>query len=81
MGKNLKKYKECFLKAFPVNENEIVNLKYQDIPEWDSIGHMNLIATIEDEFEVELDIDDITELSDFNEGKKILQKYEIVFEN
>lgn len=80
MSGNSEKYKECFLKAFPISVEDVENLKYQSIPEWDSIGHMNLVSTIEDEFSIEMDIDDITDISDYYRGKEVLQKYNIIFD-
>ena len=53
------------------------NLKYQDVKEWDSVGHMNLIGELEDAFNIELDIDDITDFSSYQEGKEILKRYKI----
>ena len=55
------------------------SLKYQDIKEWDSVGHMNLIGALEDTFNIELDIDDITDFSSYAEGKEILKRYKVKF--
>ena len=33
-----------------------------DIEEWDSLEQINIISTIEDEFDVEFEMDEITEL-------------------
>tara|TARA_E500000331_G_C16704528_1_gene475338 strand:+ start:100 stop:336 length:237 start_codon:yes stop_codon:yes gene_type:complete len=74
---NEKKYIEAFKEAFMVNEEQLTNLKYQDIDAWDSVGHMSLMALIEESFEIEMDIDDIIDFSSFKEGKRILSKYEI----
>ncbi|QFT32799.1 hypothetical protein FIV00_20075 [Labrenzia sp. THAF82] len=77
MSENIEKYQKCFMEAFPVQKQELEGLKYQDIPEWDSIGHMNLVAALEDEFGIEMEIDDITDISDFRKGKEVLLRYEI----
>lgn len=74
---NIEKYNKAFIESFNVGEDELKGLKYQDIFAWDSIGHMQLMAQLEDEFEVELDIDDITDFSSYEEGKNILIKYEV----
>ena len=55
----------------------LVGLAYQDIPEWDSVGHMNLMNALEEKFKIELDIDDIIDFSSFEKGKEILLKYGI----
>ncbi len=77
---NLEKYKECFLEALNTEENNINdNLKYAEIPEWDSIGHMTLMSAIEEKFEISIDTDDIIDFSSFKKGKEILKKYKIEF--
>ena len=56
------------------------NIKYNDIPEWDSIGHMSLVSNIEEKFNITFETDDIIELSSFKKGKEILtNKYKITF--
>jgi len=37
--------------------------KQQDITEWDSVGHLNLMLSIEDTFGVKLDVEDMTRLT------------------
>ena len=74
---NNEKYVDAFIKAFLVEESELINLKYQSITTWDSVGHMGLIAALEEAFDVEFDIDDIIDFSSFETGKEILKKYNI----
>ena len=74
---NLEKYKEVFLEAFSVDENSIENLEYNSITDWDSVGHMGLIAGLEEAFEIMLEMDDIIEFSSYKQGVDILAKYEI----
>lgn len=77
---NLKKYTQAFVEAFEVTPEEAKNLKYQDIKAWDSVGHMGLIANIEDSFDIMMETEDIIDLSSFEKGKEILEKnYEIDF--
>ena len=52
-------------------------LKYNEIPEWDSIGHMSLISALEEEFKITIETDDIVDLSSFKKGIEILKKYKI----
>ena len=40
---------------------------------------MNLMSTLEEEFKIELDINDIVDFSSFEKGKKILKKYKVKF--
>jgi len=78
---NNKKLKEAFIEALGINEEEVVNdLKYQSIPQWDSISHMVLISEIEDVFDIDIDTEDVIALSSYAKAKEILQKnYQIDF--
>ena len=71
---NLEKYTQAFIDSFEVSEDEAKNLKYQDIKAWDSVGHMGLIANIEDSFDIMMETEDIIDLSSFDKGKEILEK-------
>ncbi len=75
----LKKYNTIFMEALLVEEKQLEGLKYQDVPEWDSVGHMSLIAMLEDEFDLELDTDDIVDFSSYEIGMEILAKYDLDF--
>ena len=48
---NLEKYKKAFTETFEISEEQTKGLKYQDIQAWDSVGHMGLVAAIEDAFD------------------------------
>ena len=77
---NKEKYDDIFMESFDLKKNQLNSeLKYQSITEWDSVGHMTMIAGIETEFDLTLDIDDITAFSSYEEGFKILERYEIKF--
>lgn len=71
---NLEKYNNAFIESFEVTEDQLEDLKYQDIPAWDSVGHMGLIAALEDAFDIMMDTDDIIDLSSYQKGKEILAK-------
>lgn len=71
------KYMEIFKNTFSVSEEEAKGLKYQDIPAWDSVGHMGLIAELEDAFDIMMETDDIIDFSSFEKGIEILKKYQV----
>lgn len=73
---NLEKYNNAFIEAFEITEDQLVGLKYQDIQAWDSVGHMGLIANLEDVFDIMMDTDDIIDFSSYEKGKEILSKEE-----
>jgi|TARA_B110000259_G_C13814920_1_gene322275 acyl carrier protein len=75
---NLEKYKNVFIETFQIKESQLEGLKYQDVDEWDSVGHMGLMTDLEEAFDIEMDIDDIIDFSNFEKGMEILGKYNIV---
>lgn len=77
---NKEKYENAFKTSFDVKDGQLEGLKYQDIPAWDSVGHMSLIAELEDAFDIMMETDDIIEISSFEKGMEILEKYGIDFE-
>jgi acyl carrier protein len=72
---NLGKYNAAFAEAFGDIGGELSALTYQSIPQWDSIGHMQLIAALEAAFDIMMDTEDILDLSSYEKGKEILKKY------
>ena len=71
---NLEKYDQAFMESFEITADQLPGLKYQDIPAWDSVGHMSLIAALEDAFDIMMDTDDIIDLNSYEKGKEILAK-------
>jgi len=76
---NLEIYKNAFIESFSVEEDKLSDLEYRLIADWDSIGHMSLIAKLEDDFDIMMDTDDIIDFSSFEKGKEIMGKYNVVF--
>tara|TARA_B110000211_G_C14019983_1_gene527204 strand:- start:1010 stop:1249 length:240 start_codon:yes stop_codon:yes gene_type:complete len=74
---NLESYKKVFLEALMIQENQLEDLKYQDVDEWDSVGHMSLMSALEEVFEIEMDIDDIIDFSSYKKGKELMMKYDV----
>lgn len=77
----MKKLTDIFTEVLEV-DGDLVNddLKYNAIPEWDSIAHMALVAELDDAFDIMLDTDDILDMSSFAKAKEILTKYGVNFE-
>ena len=72
---NLDKYKNVFVEAFGVALDEVEELRYDEIEEWDSVGHIRMIALLEEAFDIELEIDDIFNYQSFRNGINILTRY------
>jgi len=52
---------------------DVEELKYRDIDAWDSLGHMSLVAAIEDEFDVQLDTEQVIDMSSFKVAVDMLR--------
>ena len=75
---NIEKYKNVFVKTLSIDDAKVNDkLKYNDFPEWDSIGHMTLMSDLEEAFDISIDTDDIIDFSSFKKGIQILKKYKI----
>ena len=75
---NEKLYKQAFVDAFEVDEAEVSDLEYESIENWDSVGHMVLMAGLEEAFDIMLEMEDIIDFSGFSRGKELLAKYDIL---
>ena len=77
---NIEKYENAFMESFDI-EKSMLNeeLKYESIPEWDSVGHMTMISNLEEVFDIVMEMDDIIDFSSFEIGKEMLKKYKIDF--
>lgn len=77
---NKEKYIKAFVETFDIEAEKVEELEYAAISEWDSVGHMSLIAALEDEFDIMMDTDDIIDFSSFKKGLELLtENYKIVF--
>lgn len=74
---NMDKYLGAFVECFEVTEEKAKTLTYQAISNWDSVGHMDLIATLEDTFDIMMDTDDIIDFNSFTKGIEIMKKYNV----
>ena len=74
---NLDKYSKVFIKSFKIKKEKLKKLKYNSVPQWDSIGHMSMIGSLEEAYNITLEMDDIIDFSSYEFGKKILKKYKI----
>jgi acyl carrier protein len=72
-------YDKVFMENFSIEESQLTPaLEYNSIPEWDSVGHMSLMAGLEEAFDIIMEMDDIIDFSSYNVGKEILAKYDVV---
>ena len=63
-----------FQKAFGLEKDRFsTSLAPEDVPNWDSIGHMNLVMYLEQEFDQHFEVDEIMEMSSPAKILEILQ--------
>lgn len=62
------------------DEVDVRELKYNQIKEWDSVGHMTLVGALEDAFDIMLETDDVLDMSSFDKAVEILEKNGVVFD-
>lgn len=77
---NKEKLKQAFAEALNLPVDKITDdLKYQDLPEWDSLAHMILITEIEKAFNVSLITDEVIDTNSLQAAMDILTKKGIEF--
>lgn len=74
---NKEKYTNAFVEALEIDAAQVEGLEYQGIPAWDSVGHMSLVAAVEDAFDIMMDTDDIIDFSSYEKGIELLRKYDV----
>jgi acyl carrier protein len=73
---NKEKYDAVFIDCFGVEPSQLnSSLTYQSVETWDSVGHMAMVAQLEDTFGIMLEMDDIIDFSSYTVGAGLLMKY------
>lgn len=75
---NLEKLNSIFCEVFSV-ETRALNEDFNNttVDGWDSVHQLSLTSSIEDEFDIMLDAEDILEFTSYDNAKTILAKYDI----
>ena len=78
---NLEKYNNAFMEALEIGPEKLGSeLGYESVETWDSVGHMTLMAALEDAFDIMMETDDIIDFSSYEKGKEMLSKnYDVEF--
>ena len=65
----------CFSAVFPsLSSDSIARASVSNTEAWDSVASVTLVATIEEEFGIELDIQDLADLISFEKIFEYLQQ-------
>lgn len=66
---------ECFQIVFPgLSENKIAGASQDTVAEWDSVAAITLVNVIEEQFGIEMDLDDVADLDSFEKVRAYLQR-------
>ena len=70
-----KRLEKVIREVFPIEEETIdENWTSDDIPDWDSVGHLNLIMEIEKAFDIKIEIEEMFEVEKLGDLIPILKK-------
>ena len=75
---NLEKLNKIFCEVFSVEESALNNeFNNDNVEGWDSVRQLSLTTSVEDEFDIMLDAEDILGFTSYFNAKQILAKYDI----
>ncbi len=75
---NLEKLNNIFCEVFSVEASALNSEFNKDSVEgWDSVRQLSLTSSVEDEFDIMLDAEDIIGFTSYESAKEILKKYDI----
>lgn len=75
---NLEKLNNIFVEVFNVEVSALgADFDNKSVDGWDSVRQLSLTSSIEDEFDIMLDPEDIIGCNSYEGAKQILVKYEI----
>ncbi|MHC4177354.1 MAG: acyl carrier protein [Planctomycetota bacterium] len=65
---------EVFRAAFQLDDGFQLqgSMSFDDVPGWDSVGHMNLVTELESRFDISLDMDEIVGLDSVNAVQELV---------
>ena len=75
---NLEKLNKIFCAVFSVEETALnADFEKNNVAGWDSVHQLNLTSSVEDEFDIMLDAEDILDFTSYDKIKSILAKYDV----
>lgn len=75
---NIEKYNNAFVEVFGVEVSALgSNFNKDNVDAWDSVHQLNIIALLEESFDIMLDPEDIMELTSYEKGKELMEKYDV----
>ena len=75
---NIEKFNLAFVEVFGVEESTLgSNFTKENVDSWDSIHQLNIIAIIEETFDIMFDPEDIMEFTSYDKGISLMAKHEV----
>lgn len=75
---NREKYNQAFIEVFGVEESALNGaFAKENVDSWDSVHQLNIIAILEETFDIMFDPEDIMELTSYEKGLALMSKYEV----
>ena len=69
---NIEKYNKVFKEILQISSNDLKTAKFKNSELWDSVGHMTLVASLEDTFDIVLETDDLMGITSYDKCIEIL---------
>ena len=75
---NIDQYNKAFVEVFGVNASTLNDdFSKESVDTWDSVHQLNIIALLEESFDVMFDPEDIMEFTSYGKGREILKRYDV----
>ena len=69
------KLREILANTLDIEPEELDdNASQENMPEWDSFAHMAIVSALEEEFKIDLTLEEIMEMHSFQKIKQVLVK-------
>lgn len=72
---NQEKYDKVFCSVFNVQKKDLKDMRLKESEQWDSVSHILLISSLEEEFGIDFLSDDIFDIKTYDLGLQILQEH------
>ena len=77
---NEDKLRDSFVRVLELDPAQVTyELKYQGVPQWDSIAHMDLVDDLETVFGVSFETEQILGMSSYARARELLQALGVTF--
>lgn len=68
--------KNIFCQILGIKQKDFSDsIAYNSFDKWDSLRHLQIIAKLEETFDIDIDMDDVIGMENFKKAKKIVKKY------